>query len=232
MAAGVLIALAFTLGLAWLQPWIAVLWGRQLVWWMQALPLPGQFEAALPGPRDLFSLSVPLIDIQLRNIGPLAPAGHALVVILLWVLAGCLPDGAKPGAFLLRLGALIHGASALYFQLWPASFPHSLISHTGAGLRQGWALMLLTPWLHLGTYYLLPFVVWQRMALTALTLLFLFVLPPLQYATHAALLYQFGLIVMPLLHLLFGVMLQILGIVALYGWGMSWYDPARMAREV
>lgn len=227
MAVGVLMAVAFTLVLAWLQPWVASVWGAQLVWWMHALPLPGQFAPAESGPRDLFSLVVPLIDLQLRNTGPVEPTLHALVALSVWVAAGWLSDSAKPAAFLLRLGALIHGAAAIYFQLWPASFPHSLISHTGGGLRQSWALMVLTPWLHLCTYYLFPFALWQRLALTSLTLVFLVVLAPLQYATHVALLYQLGLIVMPLLHLLFGVMIPILGFVALYGWGMSWHDPAQ-----
>ena len=234
LAGGVLIALAFTLALAWLQPGIATFWGQQLVWWMQRLALPGQFAGPAIGEPtlfSLFSLPVPMIDVQLRDAGPLEPAAHALAAVAVWVMAGWLPDSAKPAAFLLRFGVLIHGASVVYFLLWPASFPHSLISHTGAGLRQAWALMLLTPWLHLSTYYLFPFAVWQRVVLTAATLVFLFVLAPLQYATHAALLYLSGLILMPLLHLLFGVMVPILGFVALYGWGMSWHDPAQETRE-
>ena len=228
---GVLIALAVTLALAWLQPWIATFWGEQLVWWMHALELPGQFAGAVIGETALFSIPVPMIDVQSRDTSAFGPAAHALAAVAVWALAGWLPDSAKPAAFLLRFGVLIHAASVLYFLLWPASFPHSMIGHTGGGLRQTWALMLLTPWLHLCTYYLFPFAVWQRVALTALTLMFLFVLAPLQYASHAALLYQFGLILMPLLHLLFGVMVPILGFVALYGWGMSWHDPSQAPQE-
>ena len=226
LASGLLSTVAFTGALVWLQPWIAAWWGQQLVWWMHALPLPGQFSPAQKGPGDLFGLVVPMIDVQLRSTHPAEPAAHALAAISVWVLSGWLPDCARPAAFLLRLGALIHGAAVVYFQLWPASFPHSLMSHIGGGLRQFWALMVLTPWLHLCTFYLFPFALWQRLALTALTLVFLGLLAPLQYASHAALLYQLGLIMMPLLHLLFGVMLPILGFVALYGWGMSWRDPA------
>ena len=231
LAGGVLIALAFTLALAWVQPRVAGFWGQQLVWWMQALALPGQFAGPVIGQTALFSLPVPMIDVQLPDTGALGPAAHALAAVAVWVMAGWLPDSAKPAAFLLRFGVLIHAASVIYFLLWPGSFPHSVINHTGGGLRQTWALMLLTPWLHLCTYYLFPFAVWQRVALTAVTLAFLFALAPLQYATHAALLYRFGLILMPLLHLLFGVMVPILGFVALYGWGMSWHDPARAVHE-
>ena len=85
-----------------------------------------------------------------------------------------------------------------------------------------WALMLLTPWLHLLIYYLMPFPLWCRIVLTAATLIYLLVLTPLLYAGHAALIHHAGLILMPLLELLFGVMVSIIGMVALYSWAMGW----------
>ncbi len=230
LAGGALIAVAFTLLLAWAQPWVTLAWGGQIVWWMQVLELPGHFAVNENAAPNLFSPPVPMIDLQLRDMGPLGPLTHALAAVSLWIVAGWLPDHAKPAAFLLRFALLIHGASVLYFLLWPASFPHSLISHTGGGLRQIWALMLLTPWIHLCIYYLFPFAAWQRLAVTALTLGYLALLAPLLYATHVALLHLLGLIVMPVLHLLLGVMLPIIGFVALYGWAMSWHDPARAER--
>ena len=231
LACGLLIALAFTLLLALGEQAIAAAWALQLVWWMQALDLPGQFTLPPAGTASLFSLPVPLIDVHLRDAGMPATATHGLAAVVLWALAGWLPDSAKPAAYLLRFALLIHAAAILYFLCWPARFPHPLSSHIEGGLRQCWSLMLVTPWLHLCTYYLFPFAAWQRVALTAVTLLFLFVLAPLQFASHAALVYLLGAIMMPLLFLLFGVMVPLLGLVALYGWGMSWHDPARFAQE-
>ena len=231
LACGLLIALAFTLLLTLGKQEIAAVWAQQLIGWMQALGLPGQFTPAAAGPSGLFSLPVPLIDVQLRDLGRLATATHALAALAVWALAGWLPDRAKPVTYLLRFAVLIHTASIVYFWYWPARFLHPLSSHIEGGLRQAWALMLVTPWLHLCMYYLFPFAVWRRVALTAATLLFLFVLTPLQYATHAALVYQLGLIMSPLLYMLFGVMVPMLGLVALYGWGMSWHTPSRSAQE-
>ena len=227
LAAGALTALFFSAVLGLAQSTLAMLWSRQLVWWMQALALPGQFAQADLAAIGLLSMPVPLIDLPLADVGPLALAAHALGCTALWLVAGWLPDSAKPGAYLLRFAVIIHSASLLYFLLWPASFPHALISHIGGGLRQSWTLMLLTPWLHFFTYYLFPFALWQRLLLTSLTLAYLALLAPLQYASHAALLSALGAVAMPVLHLLLGVMLPILGLVALYGWGMSWHDPAR-----
>ena len=227
LAAGALMTLFFSAVLGLAQSTLAMLWSRQLVWWMQALALPGQFAQADLAGIGLLSMPVPLIDLPLADVGALALAAHGLACTALWLVAGWLPDSAKPGAYLLRFAVLIHSASLLYFLLWPASFAHSPISHIGGGLRQSWTLMLLTPWLHFFTYYLFPFALWQRLLLTSLTLAYLALLAPLQYASHAALLSMLGAVAMPVLHLLLGVMLPILGLVALYGWGMSWHDPAR-----
>ena len=229
LASGLLIALAFTLLLALTKQQIAAAWGQQLIAWMHALGLPGQFVLPTADSSDFFSLPVPLIDVQLRDLGMLTTATHALVVLLVWELSGWLPDAAKPLSYLLRFAVLIHAAAIVYFWFWPARFLHPLSNHVAGGLRQAWALMLVTPWLHLCMYYIFPFAVWQRVALTAVTLLFLFVLTPLQYASHVALVYQLGLIMSPLLYLLFGVMVPMLGLVALYGWGMSWHRASPAA---
>lgn len=219
---GLVLALAFTWLLAWLQPWIAATWMAQFVWWMQALEIPLRIAPLGTQASSLWLLPVPIFDMPLRDISPLAPWVHALVAVSLWWLAGWLPDAARPGAFLLRFAVLLHGCAIAYFLIWPASFPHSLFEHTAGGFRQMWALMLLAPWMHLLVYYLLPFPLWSRVVLTCATLFYLFVLTPLLYATHAALIHRASLILMPLLELLLGVMVAIIGMVALYGWAMGW----------
>ncbi len=229
---GLLIALGFTGGLLLLQMPLSAFWGWQVLAWLQGLGLAGPVPAAdlaLPGSADFGLLDLPVValDLAMADLGNVGLAAHALACVVLWVGAGWLPDPAKPGAYVLRFAVLIHAASVLYFSLWPGSFVHSLGGHVNAGLRQAWMLMLITPWLHLCTYYPFPFPWWQRLALTGLTLLYLLLLAPLQYTTHAVLLVRAGPVLMPLLHLLFGVMVPILGMVALYGWGMSWHDPLR-----
>ena len=226
LAVGLAMAMLFTLALLALQGPIASGWSTVLVGWLQALDLQGLSVGAAAPTEGWLSLSVPMIELPL-----LPPTNELLLlqaglIVVCWWLAGLLPDAAKPGAYLLRFAALIHGLSLAYFALWPASFLHSLPEHTINGLRQTWALMLLTPWIHVATYYLFPFPLRHGLALTLLTLAYLLVLTPLQYALHAALLYHLGLVFMPLLYLLFGAMLSILGFVALYGWAMSWTADA------
>ena len=231
LAVGFVLAVVLTLALLAAREAVAAAWATTLVGWMQALGLPGPFDAALHGGDGLVALGVPSLDVRLAAQGDLTPALHAAVALAVWWLAGQLPDAARPATYLLRFAMLIHGASIAYFWFWPASFPHSLSSHVASGLRQVWALMLLTPWIHFCTYYPFPFVAWQHALLSVLTLAWLFVLAPLQYALHIALLHHLGPIAMPLLHLLFGVMVSIVGFVGLYGWAMSWRLPGRAAGE-
>ena len=222
---GVAIASAFTALMLLAEPLLAAAWGEVVVGWARALALPGRFVPPDLGALGVVAFAVPQADLRLPEGGVLVLGLHAVLMVAMWVGAGWLPDAFRPAGFLLRFIAMVHGSAVLYFALWPGSFPHSPAGHVGAGLRQGWALMLLTPWLHLATYYLFPFRWWRRPLLTAVSLAWLALLTPMQFSLHLALLSVFGPVVMPLLHLVFGVMLPILGLVALYGWGMGWQAP-------
>ena len=231
LGSGLALAAALTAALLAVRPLLAAAWADVLVGWMQALALTGRFDAVPHGDEGALGLGVPLIDLRPRPQHDLAPFGHGAAAMAVWWLAGRLPDAARPGAYLLRFAALIHAASVIFFSLRGASFPHSLLDYPTEGLRQAWALMLVVPWLHLATYYLFPFALWRCAALSVLTLAWMALLAPLQYALHAALLHGFGPIVMPLLHLLFGVTVPVVGFVALYGWAMSWPDAMRVGEE-
>ena len=225
LAVGAVFALLCTAALLALRTTISACWGDVLTWWLQAMTLPGLVITAAPADNGWLALAVPRAEVPALPPQAGLPLLHAGLIAGCWWLAGRLPDAAMPWAYLLRFAMLIQGVALLFFWLWPASFLHSVSEHTANGLRQTWALMLLTPWLHLGTYYLFPFPAWHSLMFTLLTLAYLLVLAPLQYALHAALLVHLGLVVMPLLYLLFGVMLDILGFVALYAWAMSWHQP-------
>ncbi len=232
LVVGIALAVAFTAALLALRDVVAQFWAHMLVGWMHALDLPGQFDVALHGAEGSWlGIGVPLIDLQPAHQHELALSGHAVVAAAVWWLSGRLPDAGRPGTYMLRFGVLVHAVSVAFFVLRGASFPHSLVGHTEGGLRQSWALMLIVPWIHLAAYYLFPFSLLQRAALSLVTLLWLAVLVPVQYALHAALLQQFGLVMMPLLHMLFGVMVPIVGVVALYGWAMSWPDGSDVERQ-
>jgi len=221
------LALGLTLLLLCAQEAIGEVWSEQLLWWMAQMALPGRYGlsaaavdaqvAAMP-----WQIAVPQVQLSLSAPLDVTLAINAGAVALLWWGAGRLPDAFRPGMYLLRLCVLIHGCAVAFFWLWPASFPHSVEEHMAIGLQQCWSLMLLAPWIHLGTFYLFSVGWHQRIALTLITWAYLFVLAPLLYALHALVISTCGLLAMPLLHLMGGVIVAIVGFVALYGWAMSW----------
>ena len=106
---GVGIAMLFSLALIALHPAIEAAWGAQMVWWMRALELAGQFEPALTADHELFLLAAPLIEPQLPESAWPVLARHALATLAVWVGSGWLPESARPATYLLRFAALIHG---------------------------------------------------------------------------------------------------------------------------
>ena len=232
LAQALLLALALTGLLLLLRPFIATLWADELVWWITRMELSGQASAHLDPAELPFLIATPQVQLFIDAPSTAALMYNAIAVVALWWLAGLLPDAARPAGLLLRAGCVIHGAAVLFFWRWPASFPHAVGEHIGHGLQQCWLLMLLAPWLHLAIHWLHDVGWHHRLTLTLLTWLYLFLLAPLLYATHALVLHAGGLLAMPLLHLMFGVVVAVIGIVALYGWAMSWstVTPPRLPR--
>lgn len=219
------LALGLTLLLVLAREAIGLAWSSELLWWMQQMALPGRYQlgAAASAQGGMpWQIAVPQVQLSLTPPLDATLAANAGAVALLWWAAAKLPDAFRPGMYLLRLCVLIHGCAVAFFWLWPASFPHSVEEHLANGLQQCWSLMLLAPWIHLGTFYLFSVGWRQRVALTAMTWAYLFVLAPLLYALHALVISACGLLAMPLLHLMGGVIVVIVGFVALYGWAMSW----------
>lgn len=227
---GLLLATLLTAVLASQIDAAGQLWGRQLLWWLERLELSGRFAAALH-PADLpFLIATPALELFVDLPSPRTLAFNAIGVVALWWAAGLLPDAGRPAMYLLRLAAIIHGAAVLFFVLWPASFPHTAREHVGNGLQQIWVLMLLTPWIHLPTFWFFQVSWWARLGVTLLTWAWLLLLAPLLYALHALVLHHAGLLAMPLLHLLFGVMVAIIGFVAIYGWAISLANARTLRR--
>lgn len=221
LAVALLLAVLMTGALLLLRETVAGLWSQQLLWWLTRLELPGRFAAPLQ-PVDLpFLIAAPSIDLFVDTPSQRVLAFNAIGVVALWWGAGLLPDAGRPAMYLLRMAAIIHGATVLFFQLWPASFPHTVREHVANGLQQCWVLMLMTPWIHLPTLWLFDVAAWVRPLATLLTWAWLLLLAPLLYASHALVLHHAGVLAMPLLHLLFGVMVSIIGFVAIYGWAMG-----------
>jgi hypothetical protein len=94
------------------------------------------------------------------------------------------------------------------------------------------AVLLVIPVLLALTFYVIDVGVLRKIVLTVVMLGHLLVFVPLQYAVHAWLVVHGTLLLLPVLFLLFGLLPEVMVLIALYGWGMSWRaQRARTRRE-
>ena len=222
------VALTLVLTVAYIASlgWLETLW--RAIFRLVAAPLG---LGAVVGSRTstLFgAVVVPVFTAQAAPPGRTAwwiafaiTAGVALVSALL-------REERLPLAYALRFAAAIQTTALLFFSLAPAAFPYDLASYIGGMLRMGATLIGLVP-LVLGlTFYVIDLAWWRKVGLTLLIMAHLALLVPLQYALHAALVVHGTLVVLPVLFVLFGLLPEIMVLIAWYGWGMSW--PSVRAR--
>jgi hypothetical protein len=80
----------------------------------------------------------------------------------------------------------------------------------------------LTPIVLGFTYYLFDFSLGRKIGLTAMLMIHLIVLIPMQYVLHAWVMYHASLLFLPLLFFVAGIPLNVLVFIAFYSWGFSW----------
>jgi len=157
----------------------------------------------------------------------------ALVITALVLLVSLvLPPSWLPFAYLLRLVVLVQCTALAFFRLAPSRFPYNLSQYMSAMLAAGMAVMLVIPVLLALTFYVVDVGVLRKIVLTVAMLGHLLLFVPLQYAVHAWLVVHGTLLLLPVLFMLFGLLPEVMVLIALYGWGMSWRaQRARTRRE-
>lgn len=161
---------------------------------------------------------------RLAAAGP-GPAAWPVVMILaaLALLTGyLLRRRYLPLALALFTLAIVVLIGALAFTPVLAPFPYVLTRYTQSMLLMGLVLMFVTPLMLMVIYYPLDFSFPKKLVLTALCVVWLAVALPCQYCLQAVVVHDLGLMALPTLFLLTGLLLDIMGLVALYSWGMSW----------
>jgi hypothetical protein len=216
-----LIPLGFNIVLWLLRHPVAELWRAIVAFWMGALGLPGSVQSTDVVWR---ALALPVPSISLAASPPSNTAwwiGLALA-ILIWPITKFFPERWTPLKYVLRWGSLIQFTAQIYFFFWRNGFPHGIVDITHVEFGAGFALMFIAPWVHALTYHIFAFGFPRKIALSALSLLYVIVATPLLISVHAWFIHHWSLLTMPLLYLLFGLLLLIAGLVGLYSWAMSW----------
>jgi hypothetical protein len=208
-------------GFAVALPYLGLLWTLLVERAHRFLGLPGavaQRQFTLAGGIE-FAVPTVALEGRIPSIAALQTA--TVLLIALVTLSLLLRDRWIPLAYFLRALALVQLSSVLFFAIG-GEFPYQLPEYVVGLLSAGLFVMGLVP-LVLGlTFYFLDISAVRKLALTLAVLGHLAILLPLQALLHAYLIEALTVVVMPTLFLLFGLLLDIMVLVAFYGWAMSW----------
>lgn len=207
-------------------PAIAELWRSLFAFWIDAMNLNGTI-----GSKDVdlpLGASVALPQLHLSATAPSDAIWYAMAGLCTATFLGTvrLPDRWLPVSYLLRALVIIQISALVYFRLAPLDFPYTLTSYLDGMLASGLLLVGIVPLLLLLTYYLFDYSILQKLGLTFLAMTFLTIFIPLQYLVHAAIIHAGSLLFMPILFFAFGIPPQILALIALYSWAMTWQQKA------
>ena len=220
--AAAILPVPLCLGWVYANPWIVAWWIVAIERSRRALALPGETTMALYAWGPLLRLAIPVLSVA--SSPPSRPVWIATAIVTAVAAIGtfALPERFLPLAFVIRAVVFVQSTALAYFYFIPERFPYAVADYTMGGLWVGFILVAAVPLLFGLTFYIFDFGIHIEIGLTLLVMLHLAVLLPFQYVLHAYLLHHFSLLLMPVLFTFFGLVIEVLICIALYGWGVSW----------
>lgn len=177
---------------------------------------------------SLFKLGIPYIDIIAGAPSCMLWAITTIITALIFKF----PINNIPFRYLLKAVAFIQLCASFYFLMYPNDFPHMLDNYFFGMLTAGLILISIIPILFAFTYFIFDFTLQQKLFITILTMLYLCLFIPLQYLLHVYIIYEASLLFLPVLFFIFGLPLDILAIIALYSWAISWKVKTKADIEI
>ena len=148
---------------------------------------------------------------------PLTIATSTVLLISFFISSTFLPL-----LYFLRVAAIVQLLAIATITGLPDVFPHSTDSHIELINTSYIALLFIIPWIHSVVYNIFDYRLYQKLLLTFLTLAYILIFTPFTVLMHSYLLAHFSVLIMPLLYFFLGLLVPIMGSIAIYGWAMSW----------
>jgi hypothetical protein len=223
------LVLFLTTGWVLLLPLVGRFWAEILGFWTRAM----QFQAqVVMVPQQWFRpvhFALPFVSVPAGPPDPWTWWASGTVTLVVVGITFFISREHLPAIYLLRFLAIIQATALVYFAFNAARFPHDLADYTVGMMVFGAILIGLVPAILGFTYYLFDFSLWQKLAVTLMTMAHLVLFVPLQYMLHAWILHA-SILFMPVLYFAFGPFLDVLVFIAFYSWGMSWEsDSSRVS---
>ena len=205
-----------------LFPELLALWAGFFRVGAAMLRLPAAVDTTVVTLFGGLTVALPRLAIEAPWPSHAQLTGHALLVVGVAALSFALPPRFYPGALLLRALAVLHATSVVFFAFGARPFPYPLPQYATDFLLCGLVVLTVAPFLLGLTFFIFGVPLAQKLLLSAMLVGHLAVLLPLQLLLHVYLAARVSLIVLPVLFIAFGLLLDVMVFVALYGWGMSW----------
>jgi hypothetical protein len=217
------VLLALLLVFVWilLLPHVCIFWTHILELGVRELPLHTEIRLSQYHLTPFFRLDVPYPAIEPILPDPITWRITAVITVLLLAASFFLPPFLAPIVYLARGILIVQLTAVTYFALLPAEFPQTPASYLEGLLVSGGALISIVPVLFGLTYFIFNFSLAQKGILTLITMGYLVLFLPLQVLLQALIL-QKTVLFMPLLYVIFGLPLDVLVVISIYSWGMSW----------
>ena len=112
--------------------------------------------------------------------------------------------------------------SQVFFLFSTDGLPYDIFKLLASEIETAATVILMMPWLLAATFNIFPFSTWHKAKLLALSMGYLCVLTPIQFACHGVILGWGSMLWMPMLWFVFGFAISILTVIGWYSWAMSW----------
>jgi hypothetical protein len=202
---------------------ITDLWAWEFAFWLPRLEVPAALESqtrVLFGPLA-YHLSFPRLTVHLPDIDALRLCVTVCAVLML-VAFITMRGRMLPLGYLLWGACLVQLMSVGLFWLAPQAFSHTLASHITNGLEYALVLVFFVPLLLSFSFYVFEYSMLKKAVGTILIMLGIVLVVPYQYLAHVMIINAGGLLLMPVLYVLFGLLFDIAVFIALYAWVVSW----------
>lgn len=205
-------------------PYMTYIWKDIFSFAHGLLGFPGELKMTPLEVLPLYFLDIPsyTMNAEWPTTSIIVDSGMIVCALLLSTLL--FSDRMIPVAYLIRAVCVIQITAIGYFAIASPPFPYHLSAYTGGILRAGIIIILLTPVLFALTLYVFRMSLLKKLIISLMTMGHLAVFIPLQMLVHVYLVKSCSFIVMPVMFFMFGLILDVLLIIAFYSWGISWVD--------
>jgi hypothetical protein len=221
---GSCLGLTAVLFFGWLYAirWVSVLWADILRFWNDALGMGGYVTLIHYQLGNIYNFKVPYLHVTSAAPDYLILLAGWIVTVILFIASFFLPRRHLPLIYGMRVILLFHLCAQAFFTFMPLSFPYGAAGYVHGVLIACLALISLVPLLLGFTYFIFDYSFWRKVGLALLTMAFLVVFMPMQFAVHAFILHHSSLLFLPVLFFGFGLALDVMIFIAFYSWGASW----------